>query len=274
MPAPRRGTVRLSKRHNARNGGGIVVTFLGTRGEIDVRSRCHQRHSSLLVQCDAARVMIDCGTDWLGRLDAVSPTAIVLTHAHPDHAAGLAEGAPCPVYATKQTWDVIDRFPIEDRHSLPLNRSLLIAGLRFKAVPVEHSIRAPAVGYLVRVRGGTVFYVPDVAGLSKVRGALRGIDVYIGDGATVRRSMVRKKDGARIGHASIIDQLGWCRKAGVRRAIFTHCGSPIVRAGARKMNVALQKLGSEHGVDARFACDGDRLFLADGRQPRWTRKRA
>jgi glyoxylase-like metal-dependent hydrolase (beta-lactamase superfamily II) len=65
--------------------------------------------------------MIDCGTDWLGRLDAVSPTAIVLTHAHLDHAAGLAEGAPCPVYATKQTWYLIDRFPIEDRHILPLS---------------------------------------------------------------------------------------------------------------------------------------------------------
>jgi phosphoribosyl 1,2-cyclic phosphodiesterase len=202
------------------------------------------------------------------------PTAVVLTHAHPDHAAGLAQGAPCPVYATKQTWDLIDRFPIEDRHTLPLNKSLRIEGIRFKAVPVEHSVRAPAVGYRVWARGSSFFYVPDVAGLPDVRGTLQGIDVYIGDGATFRRSMVRKRDGVRIGHASIIEQLVWCRKVGVRQAIFTHCGSPIVRAGARKMNVALQKLGSEHGIGAHFACDGDRLFLAAGRQPRWTRKRA
>jgi phosphoribosyl 1,2-cyclic phosphodiesterase len=217
--------------------------------------------------------MIDCGTDWLGRLDAVSPMAIVLTHAHPDHAAGLAEGAPCPVYATKQTWDLIDRYPIENRHTVPLNKSRLIMGVRFKAVPVEHSIRAPAVGYRVWARGSGFLYVPDVAGLSNVRGALRGIDVYIGDGATFRRSMARRKDGARVGHASIIDQLAWCRKAGVPRAIFTHCGSPIVRADARKMHAALQQLAREHDVEAFFACDGDRLLLADGRQPRWTRKR-
>jgi len=253
---------------------GIVVTFLGTRGEIDVRSRCHQRHSSVLVQFGPTRVMIDCGADWLGRFDSMSPTAIVLTHAHPDHAAGLAEGSPCPVYATKQTWDLIDRFPIEDRHTLPLNKSLLIEGIRFKAVPVEHSVRAPAVGYRVWARGSNFFYVPDVAGLPDVRGALQGIDVYIGDGATFRRSMVRKRDGVRIGHASIIEQLVWCRKVRVRQAIFTHCGSPIVRAGARKMNAALRRLGIEHGIDARFACDGDRLFLASGRQPQWTRKRA
>jgi Metallo-beta-lactamase superfamily len=84
-----------------------VVRFLGTRGEIDVRSRCHRRHSSLLIQRNAARVMIDCGADWLDLLDAVSPTAIVLTHAHPDHAAGLARGASCPVFATKETWNLI-----------------------------------------------------------------------------------------------------------------------------------------------------------------------
>ena len=187
----------------------------------------------MLVQFGPTRVMIDCGADWLGRFDSMSPTAIVLTHAHPDHAAGLVEGAPCPVYATKETCELIDRFPLGDRRILPLNKSRLIEGIRFKAVPVEHSIRAPAVGYLVRARGSGFFYVPDVAGLPNVRSALQGIDVYIGDGATLRRSMVRKKDGTRIGHASIIDQLGWCKKAGIPRAIFTHCGSPIVRADER-----------------------------------------
>jgi len=209
----------------------------------------------------------------LGRFANIRPTAIVLTHAHPDHAAGLAEGAPCPVYATKETWDLIDRFPIEDRHTLPFNKSRRSEAIRFTAVPGEHSVRAPAVGYRVWARGSSFFYVPDVAGLPNVLGALKGIDVYIGDGATFRRSMVRKRGRARIGHSSIIDQLRWCRKAGVLRAVFTHCGSPIVRADPRKMNAALQQHGREHGVEARFACDGDRLFPADGRQPRWTRKR-
>jgi ribonuclease BN (tRNA processing enzyme) len=38
--------------------------FLGTRGEIDARSRCHRRHASLLVLHRHRRVMIDCGADW------------------------------------------------------------------------------------------------------------------------------------------------------------------------------------------------------------------
>jgi hypothetical protein len=32
---------------------------------------------------------------------------------------------------------------------MPLQKSIAIAGIRFEALPVEHSIRAPAVGYRV-----------------------------------------------------------------------------------------------------------------------------
>ena len=251
------------------NAGTLELTFLGTRGEIEVSSRRHRRHSSLLVQCDEARIMIDCGTDWLGRLHGVAPTAIVLTHAHPDHAAGLAEGAPCPVYATKVTWDLIRRFPIDDRRRLPLRKSIMIDGVRFKAFPVEHSIRAPAVGFRVSAGGACFFYVPDVAGIPDAAHALRGINVYIGDGATMKRSMLRRKRRTVIGHAPISSQLDWCDKVDVRRAIFTHCGSPIVRGDARKLNAALRRIGRQHDVGARFACDGDRLPFPDDGYRRW-----
>jgi glyoxylase-like metal-dependent hydrolase (beta-lactamase superfamily II) len=63
----------------------MTLTFLVTRGEIDTRTRRHRMHTSLLVSHRSARV-IDCGLDWLGKLKRVRPTAIVLTHAHPDHA--------------------------------------------------------------------------------------------------------------------------------------------------------------------------------------------
>jgi len=107
--------------------------------------------------------------------------------------------------------------------------------------------------------------VPDVAGLPNASDALRKVNVYIGDGATIQRSMVRHKGGTLIGHAPITVQLGWCKKAGVRHAIFTHCGSPIVRGETRMLNASVQGLGREHSIDARLACDGDRLFFPDGR---------
>ena len=150
----------------------------------------------------------------------------------------------------------------------------MIDGVRVKAVPVEHSIRAPAVGYRVSANARSFFYVPDVARLPHASDVLRGTDIYIGDGATLSRAMVRKSDGTLIGHASIVAQLVWCKKADVGRAIFTHCGSQIVRGDARKLDAALRQLGREHGVGACFACDGGRLFFVDGRQPRWTPRHA
>jgi hypothetical protein len=68
--------------------------------------------------------------------------------------------------------------------------------------------------------------------------------------------MVRKKNGTLIGHAPITSQLDWCRKARVRCAIFTHCGSPIVRGDPRQVERIVRRLGLERGVDARIAYDG------------------
>lgn len=251
----------------------IKLMFLGTRGEIDARSRRHRRHSSLLIQDGDARIMIDCGTDWLDRVNSIAPTAIVLTHAHPDHAAGLAKGAPCPVYATKETLDLIGRYPIDDCREVPLRRTTAISGLKFKAFPVEHSLRAPAVGYRISAKAGSLFYLPDVANLPNAADALRGIALYIGDGATIKRSMVRKRSGILIGHAPVTVQLGWCANAGVRRAIFTHCGSAIVRGDARKLHASIRQLGHERGIDARLACDGDRLALTDDGHQHWRMQR-
>ena len=91
----------------------MKLTFLGTRGGTTLRPRQHRYHSALLVEHDGTRIMIDCGADWLGKLRRIAPSAILLTHAHPDHAAGLAEGAPCGVYVTPETWNLLRRYPVE-----------------------------------------------------------------------------------------------------------------------------------------------------------------
>jgi phosphoribosyl 1,2-cyclic phosphodiesterase len=239
----------------------MQLTFLGTCGEIDIRAHGHRRHSALLVEQHDARIMIDCGADWRDHLPAVAPTAIVLTHAHADHAAGLVNGAPCPVYATAATWTSLRRLPIAERRTMPLRRAVQIGGVRFRAFLVHHSVRAPAVGYRVSSNRCSFIYLPDVAELPNPSAALRGIDIYVGDGATLRRSMVRRRGRIWVGHAPMIRQLEWCAKAHVRRAIFTHCGSPIVRATTRAMDALVGRIGREYGIDARIACDGDHLSL-------------
>ena len=120
----------------------MELTFLGTRGGIEIRSRRHRLRSALLVEQGDVRIMIDCSADWLHRLHAIAPSTIVLTHAHADHAAGLVKGAPCPVYATAATWGLLSRLPIRDRRTMPLREAVVIGGIRVSAIPVQLSMRA------------------------------------------------------------------------------------------------------------------------------------
>lgn len=200
--------------------------------------------------------MIDCGADWLKALKRVAPTAIVLTHGHGDHAFGLAAGAPCPVYATQDTWDLIDRFPIVDRRIVKPRKPIVISGVTFEAFKVQHSLRAPAVGYRVSRGRSAIFYVPDLAAIEERRRALGRVKLYVGDGATIVRSMVRTRDHVLIGHAPITAQLAWCKAEGVKRAIFTHCGSGIVKGDARRIAVRIKDLGEAYGIEASVAYDG------------------
>jgi phosphoribosyl 1,2-cyclic phosphodiesterase len=136
-----------------------------------------------------------------------------------------------------------------------------LGGIRLEAFPVEHSLRAPAVGYRIEAGGAAVFYVPDLVSIDDEREALAGLDVYVGDRAAIGRSIVRRRDGRRIGHASIRVQLDWCAAAGVPRAVFTHCGSEIVKGDARRVAARVRALGDEQGVRAEIAHDGLELEL-------------
>jgi hypothetical protein len=156
-------------------------------------------------------------------------------------------------------------FPVRDWRRMPLGRAVVIGGVTFKVYPVQHSVRAPAVGYRVSAEGNSFFYLPDVAWLPNASHALRGIGVYIGDGAAITHPMIWPRGKALIGHATMAAQLHWCQRAHVREAVFTHCGSQVVDGDARRLNAVLRHLGHQRDIDARLACDGYRLvFTGDG----------
>ncbi|MEX0701465.1 MAG: MBL fold metallo-hydrolase [Planctomycetales bacterium] len=238
----------------------MKLAFLGTRGEIEARTRAHGMHTSLLVAYRGRRVMIDCGADWLGKIPSPAPHAIVVTHAHPDHAWGLQEGAPCPVHATAVAWREMEKYPIAEKRTVEPRRPFDVAGIAFEAFPVAHSTRCPAVGYRVSAGKAAIFYVPDVVFIEERAAALAGVKLFIGDGASIARSFVRKRGDALIGHAPVRTQLGWCEKEGVSNVIITHCGSEIVRdhAAAERQ---IRELGEERGLNVRLAYDGLEVTL-------------
>src|SRR5581483_10161522 len=131
------------------------LTFLGTRGEIEARTDRHRMHTSLMIEAEGKRIMIDCGLDWLGKVYELKPDALLLTHAHKDHAWGLREGAPCPVYAPERTWKTLENCWIQKPVTIPLKSSFESLGTRFIAFPVDHSINCPAVGYKIKLGART-----------------------------------------------------------------------------------------------------------------------
>jgi hypothetical protein len=92
-------------------------------------------------------------------------------------------------------------------------------------------------------------------------GALRGVSTYIGDGATLTHSMVRRAGEALVGHATLKTQLGWCRAEGVPKAVFTHCGTAVVESPEGEAEEEVRRLGLEKGVDAVLAFDGMEMVV-------------
>lgn len=240
----------------------MKLIFHGTRGYIEASTTRHRRHSVLEVQYRGKGVFIDWGEDWLHRYSGLRPPAIVITHAHPDHADGLKEGVPCPVYATAETWETLQEYPVEKRHEIKPRHPFEIRGITFEAFAVQHSIRAPAVGYRITAGRITVFYVPDLVYIQQRAEALQGCRLYIGDGATVDEEMVRKgEDDQLFGHTPVRTQLTWCRKEGVSRMIVTHCGSQIVEGEGEGISDKITAYARERNVEVDVAYDGMSLIL-------------
>lgn len=242
----------------------LKITFLGTRGEIEPKTKRHRMHTATLLTYKGKRLMLDCGDSWLKKLDQIKPHHIIVTHAHPDHAFGLKGGAPCPVWATKETWNLINKYPIPQslRKLLVPRKKNRIEGVIIEAFPVVHSIRCPAVGYRISCEGIKFFYVPDVAYIPDLAEAFKDIQFYIGDGATIFRTMIRKHKatGQLFGHANIRQQLTWCHKQGVGKMIITHCGSDIV-SNEKKALKQIAKFAEDRNVNVEIAYDGMQLIL-------------
>ena len=234
----------------------MKLHFLGTRGYLRVRSERHYMHASLQVSFHGRRVILDLGEDWLGKAFELAPAAYFVTHAHPDHAWGLKRGAPCPVYASADSWESMSSFAVEDRRVVTPREPVTVGGFTFEAFKLEHSIRAPAVGYRVTAGTATIFYAPDLVYIEDRAEALAGADRYIGDGATLERSMVRKRGDVLFGHTPMRTQLTWCEKEGVRASIFTHCGAHIVAGDEESVAAKLEVMARERGVATAIAHDG------------------
>ncbi|GAH69858.1 unnamed protein product, partial [marine sediment metagenome] len=172
------------------------LTFLGTQGEVKEKSKFHQNHSALLLETHGKKILLDFGETWRGKFKLFKPDYIWLSHAHPDHSFGFRnERVEVPVFMTKETDKLLskDKFPFLDRRVIRGNFKLGPAAA--EEIPVIHSTKAPTSGLLIRTDEGKIGYFPDVLSIPNREQVLSGLSLYIGDGSSLTRDIVRKIDG-------------------------------------------------------------------------------
>ncbi len=227
--------------------------FPGTKGEIEESSHKHKYHSSLLMEEADTRLLIDYGDLHKYSIEELEPTAILITHAHPDHYAWLHANIETgvPVYLTQETLDYGKHRPRQPQVVEP-GRPFTIGPFHCLAYRVIHSIRCPAVGYKISVSEKTIIYNPDLVDIVEKDEVLSGVDCYIGDGSAIKANLVRRRGDALFGHTRISTQVNWCRQRGISRIYFTHLGKETIEHE--------EEFVSTHG-EITLAYDGMKLVL-------------
>jgi ribonuclease BN (tRNA processing enzyme) len=195
-------------------------------------------------------------------LEKIRPDAIFVSHAHPDHSWGLAEGTTLPVYASAITHEITKDLPISTRVTLQPGVPAEAGPFRITACPVIHSVRCPCVAARIEVGGRTVVYSGDVVAFEDPDAALSGADLYIGDGSTLKATLVRRhQSGVLIGHTTVRAQLGWLAKYGIGRAIFSHFGRGPIEMGEPALKEGLSELAAEKAPGCRVTAARDGLSI-------------
>jgi len=235
--------------------------FYGTKGYVEEESDAHRGHSAFVIEAAGFRLLCDFGQNRKGLLEKIAPDAIFISHAHPDHARGLEEETSVPVYASEITHEITKDLPIRNRIVLAPEEPVDVGPFRLAASPVVHSVRCPCVAARIETAEGTAVYSGDIVSFERPD-ILSGASLYVGDGSTLKGSLVRRHaSGVLMGHTTIRAQLGWLGKYGVPAAVFSHFGKGPIEMGERELSRAVAELAAEKAPGCRVFAASDGLVL-------------
>jgi phosphoribosyl 1,2-cyclic phosphodiesterase len=184
-----------------------------------------------------SRLLVDVTRDFREQAGALDRAidAVLLTHGHRDACGGLAElrrwlrersSGPVPVYASKQTIDVVSRRYSRLDHcafsAVRDHERVRIGPFSVTALTVPHAREhyIPTFAWKLTVRGTTVVYASDVAELTpRLRRFARGADALIIDGARWGRQL--------FSHLTIDRELPALCEWRVKRILLTQIGRTL-----------------------------------------------
>jgi phosphoribosyl 1,2-cyclic phosphate phosphodiesterase len=231
----------------------VDLTFLGTGTSTGVpvigcdcatcRSpdpRDTRLRASVLIRAGDATLLVDTSPDLRAQMLITRPSridAVLYTHAHADHTAGLDElrrfnvmqSERIPVWSTPETAaDLERRFayafdqsfsffggkPDLDLHTFEPGTPFTVCGVDILPVPVQHGW-LPIVGFRI----GGLAYVTDVKTIPEESlPMLRGADVLV-------LTALRQKE--HVAHMSLAEALAAVEALQPRRAVLTHMAHDI-----------------------------------------------
>jgi len=220
------------------------LTFLGTgtsTGVPAIGCKCpacsstdpldKRMRTSAILSVGGKNILIDSGPDLrtqLLRVGSPSLDALLLTHIHYDHVAGIDDlrpycyRAPMPVYCRQDVADGLKRIvpysfaehpypgvPTFDLHVIDPDRPFRIGDLEIVPLPVMHC-KLPILGYRI----GSFAYVTDCKTMPDTTfELLRGVDTLVINGLRMTPHM---------SHLSVPEAVELIRKIAPRRAYITH----------------------------------------------------
>jgi len=228
----------------------LNITFLGTRGEIEEYSQTHKNQSSILFEAEGYKLLVDFGpgNKW------PNADCVLITHAHPDHYQDNLNEYTSNIWCSKVTAEILTKKNINVN---VFEGKKTFGPFEVLLQPVTHSLTAPANGYYVIYKDFKIAVFPDV--LEKPDN-LDKTKIYIGDGASSDKDLVRYKNNKPFGHASIKTQLDWLIPEDIPNAIFTHFGKWAVTIDDDKVLEKIKELSKDR-VAVQVATDGAKFKI-------------
>jgi phosphoribosyl 1,2-cyclic phosphate phosphodiesterase len=230
----------------------LRVTFLGTgtsQGVPLIACRCHvctssderdkRLRTSIHVQSDTTSIVVDTGPDFRQQMLANNITqldAILLTHSHKDHIAGLDDvraynyiyKRPMPVYGSEYTVKELQRefpyifdgtnypgIPQVDIMTLEAYQEFMVGDIHIKVVPVMH-YKMPVWCYVFNKKFA---YITDANAMpNQSKDCIRDADVLV---------INALRQESHISHYSLPEALALASELNVGEAYFVHASHQL-----------------------------------------------
>ena len=212
----------------------------GDWGQADPQEPRNRRtRTSIVIQSEnGPTILVDTGPDLRSQLiknGIAHVDAILYTHAHADHVAGLDDirilnrlnQAPMPVYGSSETLDELKRRfeyafrpwngrffgrPALLAHVISLEETILIDSFKALVIHQDHGF-GPSLGFRI----GDFAYCTDVVRLDEAAfTALQGVKIWVVDCFTPASD--------HPSHAGLETVKGWVKRLQPKRTILTHMG--------------------------------------------------